>query len=149
MTKSSEKVNVPYTIGVVDEAIAWDRREFIKEIGVAIVTVQCLPLIAHAARNSPSDGEETADDLIIHSGPGLMSHMHDLLIPYAVLNTPPPQGIELETTRALLHRHEIVLTQEQLILVNQGGTVTQKASSHVFVIALPAGSGNRGVVVGE
>jgi len=58
------------------------------------------------------------------------------LIPYAVLKAPPRQGVELTTTRALFHRHTIVLTQEQLILVNQGGMVTQKASSHLFVIAL-------------
>jgi hypothetical protein len=40
---------------------------------------------------------------------------------------------ELKTTQAT---HKMVLTQKQLIIVNQGGTVTQKASSHPFVIAL-------------
>ena len=30
----------------------------------------------------------------------------------------------------------MVLTQEQLIIVNQGGTVTKIGGSHVFVIAL-------------
>ena len=36
----------------------------------------------------------------------------------------------------MFHMHQVVLTQEQLIIVNQGGTVTQKAGSHLFVIAL-------------
>ena len=98
--------------------------------------MQCLPLIAHASGNSPSDGNKAADNLIIHSSSGFVPHVHDLLIPYAVLNTPPPQGVELNTTQALFHTHKVVLTQKELIVVNQGGTVTQKASSHLFVIAL-------------
>ena len=36
----------------------------------------------------------------------------------------------------MFHTHDVVLTQEQLILVNQGGTVTAKGGSHLFVIAL-------------
>ena len=137
MTKPSEIVNV--LIDDVDDAIALDRRMFVKEVGVAVLTVQMLPLIAHASGNSPGDGNEAADNLIIHSGPGLMSHVHDLLIPYAVLKTPPLQGVELKTTKALFHRHNIVLTQKQLTIVNQGGTVTTKSSSHLFVIALANG----------
>jgi catechol 2,3-dioxygenase-like lactoylglutathione lyase family enzyme len=153
MTKPIEMVNVRYMVADVDEAIAFytkffdfevgpemnqgmDRRKFIKGVGVAVLTVQFLPLIAHASGNSPSDGNEAADNLIIHSGPGFIPHAHDLLIPYAVLNAPPLQGVELETTKALFHRHNVVLTQEQLIIVNQGGTVTGKAGSHFFVIAL-------------
>jgi len=100
------------------------------------LTVQFLPLIAHASGNPPGDGNNAADNLIIHFGPGLFSHVHDLLIPYAVLKTPPAQGVELKTTQAMFHRHSVALTQEQLRAVNRGGTVTGKASSHVFVIAL-------------
>ena len=102
------------------------------------------------SESSPSDGKEAADNLIIPSGPGLLSHVHDLLIPYAVLKTPPVPGVQLTTTQGLLHQHTIALTQKELIIVNQGGTVTQKASSHLFVIALAkqqdhiqAGSGNQ------
>ena len=105
-----------------------DRREFIKGVGVAVLTIQCLPLIAQARDN------EAAEDLIIHSGPGLFAHEHVLLIPYAVLNAPPVQGVELESTKALFHTHRFTLTQEQLTLVNRGGTVTERASSHIFVI---------------
>jgi hypothetical protein len=37
----------------------------------------------------------------------------------------------------MLHAHRVVLTQKELITVNQEGTVTQKPNSHLFVIALP------------
>ena len=136
MTKPSEIANVHDVVDDVDEAIAFDRRNFIKGVGFAVLTVQCLPLIAHASGNSPRDGNEAADNLIIHSSSGFVPHVHDLLIPYAVLNAPPPQGVELKTTEALFHAHKVVLTQKELLIVNQGGTITQKASSHLFVIAL-------------
>ena len=120
----------------VDDAIAFDRRKFIKGVGFAVLTVQCLPLIAHASGHSPGEGNNDADNLVIHSSSGFVPHVHDLLIPYAVLNTPPPHGVALNSTQAFFHTHKVVLTQKELISVNQGGTVTQKASSHLFVIAL-------------
>ena len=133
MTKPREIVIVH---DMVDDAIALDRRKFMKGVGFAVLTVQCLPLIAHASGNSPSDSTEAADHLIIHSSSGFVPHVHDLLIPYAVLKAPPLQGVELKTTQALFHAHKVRLTQKELITVNQGETVTQKASSHLFVIAL-------------
>jgi hypothetical protein len=136
MTKPREIVSVHYMVDDVDEAIALDRREFMTGVGFAVLTVQCLPVIAHASGNSPSDSTEAADNLIIHSSSGFVPHVHDLLIPYAVLKAPPLQGVELKTTQALFHAHKVMLTQKELITVNQGGTVTQKASSHLFVIAL-------------
>lgn len=113
-----------------------DRRTFVKGVGFAVLTVQSLPLLVKAAGPSPTSGDGAADSLIIHSGPGLFSHVHDLLIPYAVLRKPPVQGVSLTSTKTLLHTHNIVLTREDLITVNHGGTVTQNASSHRFVIAL-------------
>lgn len=113
-----------------------DRRTFIEGVGVAVLTVQMLPLIANCSGSSPTEGNEDADNLIIHSGPGFVPHVHDLLIPYAVLRAPPLEGVKLESTRALFHTHELVLTHEQLIVVSQGGTVTEKGGSHLFVIAL-------------
>jgi hypothetical protein len=101
-----------------------------------VLTVQILPLIACASGMSPTDGREAVDDLIIHSGPGAFGHVHDLLIPYALLKAPPAQGITLKSTEALFHTHTVALSKEQLASVNRGGTVTQKASSHLFVIAL-------------
>jgi hypothetical protein len=113
-----------------------DRRKFIEGVGGAVLTAQVFSLIAHASGDSPSDGNEAADSLIIHSSLGFIPHVHDLLIPYAVLDAPPLQGVTLETTNALFHTHDVVLTQEQLIIVNQGGTVTEVGGSHLFVIAL-------------
>jgi hypothetical protein len=136
MTEPSKKVDVRHSVVDLDETTASDRREFIKGVGIAVLTVQGLPSIAHASEDPLSEGREAADSLIIHSGPGLLSHVHDLLIPYAVLNAPPPQGIKLTTTQALFHQHNIALTQKELVIVKQGGTVAQKASSHLFVIAL-------------
>jgi hypothetical protein len=139
VTKPSEIVNVHYMVDGGDEAIASERRKFMKAVGIAVLTVQCLPLIAQASEDPPTGGKKTADNLIIQSGPGLFSHVHDLLIPYTVLKAPPLQGVKLTTTEAVFHRHNIALTREQLIIVNQGGIVTQKASSHLFVIALAKG----------
>ena len=113
-----------------DEAITLDRRKFIKGVGFAVLTAQCLSLTACASGNSPGDGNQAADNLIIHSSAGTFSHVHDLLIPYAVLNAPPLQGIELKTTKAMFHMHQVALTQEQLIIMKQGGI---DLSTTVFV----------------
>ena len=80
------------TVEGVDKAIALDRRKFIKGVGFAVLTAQCLSLTACASGNSPGDGNQAADNLIIHSSAGTFSHVHDLLIPYAVLNAPPLQA---------------------------------------------------------
>lgn len=112
-----------------------DRRRFINGVGVAILTAQVLPWIAHASA-SPSDGNTAAENLIIHSGPGFVPHTHDLLVPYALLKAPPREGVKLESTMSLFHTHDVVLSHEQLIAVNHGETVTAIGGSHTFVIAL-------------
>jgi hypothetical protein len=90
-----------------------DRRRFINGVGVALLTVQVLPWIAHASA-SPSDGNIVAENLIIHSGPGFVPHTHDLLVPYALLKAPPREGVKLESTMSLFHTHDVVLSQEIL-----------------------------------
>ena len=136
MTKPRAPRNVDDMADGGEDTIAFDRRDFVRDVGVAALALQFLPLVVHASGSSPIDGNEATDNLIIHTGPGLMSHVHDLLIPYAVLKAPPLQGVELTTTQALFHRHTVALTQEQLKTVNRGGAVTKKASSHLIVIAL-------------
>ena len=130
----SGEMNGPYLLSDIDEG--WDRRKFIMGLGVAVLTVQSLSLIGCASGSSPNDGKRDANTLITHSSPGTFSHVHDLLIPYAVLNAPPVQGVTFQTTQAWLHRHAIMLTQDELATVGKGGTVTKKANSHIFVIAL-------------
>jgi hypothetical protein len=117
-----------------EEGVQADRRRVLKRIGVAILTMQCLPLVADAAENSPGGTNQSAENLIIHSGPGAFSHIHELLIPYAVLKVPPVQGVELTSSQALLHQHNVALTRDELLLVGKGGRVVKKASSHLFTI---------------
>jgi hypothetical protein len=124
-------------------AATLDRREFIAVAGFAILAVQCLPATAFASEAPRRDTTHIADDLIIESGPGAFHHVHYLRIPKAFLTEPPAHGAELTTTKAFLHQHRIVLTQDELRSVNQGGTVTQRASSHVFVIARAKGTRQR------
>jgi len=134
MTNPNEEVPVQFTTDDDAEAIALDRRTFVKGVGFAVLTVQCLSSISCASGKSPSYDNQAADNLIIHSSGGFPPHVHDLLIPYALLNAPPLQGVELTTTQAMLHSHKVVLTQRELITVNQRGTVTVKGGSHLFVI---------------
>ncbi len=111
--------------------IKTDRRGFIKGVGGALLTVQSLSSMAHASGGVPS-----AASLAIRSGHGFVPHTHELLIPYAVLHVPPPRGVKLLSTSALFHAHDVVLTKQQLTVVNQGGTVIVTGGSHTFVIAL-------------
>ena len=138
MTKPDARVHAHNTAGA-DDGISADRRNIIKGLGLAVLTVQCLPLMLEASLTQPIGVAETTDSLIIHSSTGFVPHVHDLVIPYAVLEEPPAQGVTFTTTQALLHRHNLVLTQEQLATVSQGGSITQKGGSHLFVIALAKG----------
>lgn len=115
---------------------AWDRRKFIKHAGFAVLAVQCLPATAYASQHSVDDLTRPNADLTIKSGPGAFHHFHYLRIPNEMLTAPPARGAELTTTKAVLHRHRLRLSQGELRSVRDGGTVTQHASSHVFVISL-------------
>jgi hypothetical protein len=133
MTKRSEKVKMPVSN---DIPIGCDRRTFLQGLGFAVLAVQSLAMIGCEMADPPTAAEKAADNLILRSSPGAFDHTHELLIPYALLRTPPSEGVKLLSTKAFLQRHEIALTQEELTTVNQGGSVTRKASSHLFVIAL-------------
>ena len=134
MTKSNE--TVPAEFGSEEPgAIGMDRRTFVLGVGFAVLSVQCLSVISCAS--TKSQHYDQASNLIIHSTGGFPPHVHDLLIPYAVLNEPPQQGVEFKTSKAMLHAHKVVLTQKELIDVNQGRTVTAKGGSHLFVITAP------------
>lgn len=118
-----------------------DRRRFIQGLGVAVLTVQGWPSLARTS-DPPAEGNGAAANLIVHASPGLFEHTHELLIPYSVLRAPPLDGVKLESTRALLHTHDVALSREQLDVVRRGGAVTSTASSHTFVIALAANRPN-------
>jgi hypothetical protein len=91
-------------------------------------------LIALASGHSPSDGNEAADNLIIRSSSGFVPHVHDLLIPYALFNAPPPQGVELKSTQAMFHAHNVVLSVGLAVTAprrNQMRTSVIRAALHV------------------
>jgi len=114
---------------------AADRRTFLKELGVLVLTVQGLPWTTHASTDPSGPGAEAGDDLIIRSGPGLFGHVHDLVIPGALLEVPPREGVAITSTQWMFHRHVVALTREELGAVHAGRTVVKQASSHVFAIA--------------
>lgn len=119
------------------ESKDWDRRRIVAGIGMAVLAVQCAPSFAQTS-GTQTGASGARKDLLIHSSAGFAGHTHDLLIPYAVLNEPPAEGVKLESTSGLFHTHSIALTREQLIDVRRGGTVRVPASSHTFSIALVA-----------
>ena len=133
MTKRSGRMRMPM---IDDIPVKCCRRTFLQGLGLAVLAVQSLALIGCESGDPPIDDNKAVDNLIMQSSPGTFDHVHDLLIPYSLLRTPPSEGVKLMSTKAFFHRHEIALTQEELTTVNKGGSVTRKASSHIFVIAL-------------
>jgi hypothetical protein len=133
MTKRSDRENLLLSDDIPVEC---DRRTFLRGFGLAVLSVQSLILIGCESKDPPIDDKKIVDNLIIQSSPGAFDHAHTLLIPYALLRTPPSEGVKLMSTKTFFHRHEIELTQEDLTSVSQGGSVTFKASSHLFIIAL-------------
>jgi hypothetical protein len=126
---------------MTDDAFnGWDRRKLITGVGVAFLAVRYLPSCSRTVE-SASEKNRSAENLLIHSSRGFVGHSHDLLIPYAVLNAPPLEGIRLESTPGLFHTHSVALTREQLVNVRREGTVTVVASSHTFLISLHASLG--------
>jgi len=116
--------------------IGTGRRGFIKKAGLVLLTVQLLPSIARASEGSPGADADPAHNLIIRSGQGFVPHTHDLWIPYALLRTPPAEGVVLISTKSRDHTHPVALSHDELAAVNQGGTVSVKGGSHTFVIAI-------------
>jgi hypothetical protein len=120
--------------GKPEQAVARDRRKLVKGAGFLVLSVLSRPLLGGGPMHAPTD-QALGDDLVLQSGPGLFAHVHELRIPARALKSPPLDGIELVTSEALLHRHTLALTHEELRLVSGGGVVTKQASSHVFAIA--------------
>jgi len=56
MNEPMEKVTLHDAPDVVDGPIALDRRAFFKGAGVAVLAVQCLPLITQASGHSRGGG---------------------------------------------------------------------------------------------
>ena len=86
MTKPDQPVTTPRATTDDSEAIVLDRRRFVQGIGIAVLTVQCLPLTAHAAGHPPE-----GDDLIVQSGPGAFGHV----MPPRAVQAPAPPGCSM------------------------------------------------------
>jgi hypothetical protein len=112
-----------------------DRREFIKRLAVVTVAVQIVPL-AQACSALDETTAASGDSLMVTSTPGLFGHVHELGVLMELLENPPSQGASVETTRALLHRHSIRLSAEELLSIGAGGSVTKTMSSHRITICL-------------
>jgi hypothetical protein len=117
-----------------------ERRQFLKLLGYAALSVQILPLAggACAVETAPP-----ADSLAVTSSRTSKvgrwaDHSHVLYVPLHLFRDPPRAGVTLSTTRTFLHSHEVALTQEQLGTVARGGTVRVKDSNgtHTFSIEL-------------
>ncbi len=119
------------------------RRQFLKTLGVSVVTLQVIPVLlkkASAQMNSPEFN--CGAELNILSGPSayapLPGHFHYLNIETAIFKNPPTQGVKIMTSIAYLHQHQVILSQEQLLKVAQGDTITVEDSvkDHHYEIKL-------------
>ena len=82
----------------VDAPAPADRRTFVRSVGLAVLTVQCLPILSCAADPSSPASEDARDSMKILSSPGKFGHVHDLLIPLTLLCAPPAEGVALTTS---------------------------------------------------
>ncbi len=120
------------------------RRDFLKALGFAILTLEVLPTQAHSFSPDHDDPENlptiAGDQLVINSGLGFIPHRHDLLIPMDLLTNPPAEGVQLKTTLIAFHYHVVELNQQQLFDIQNGNEVDLRDSTvgeHMFKIYLP------------
>jgi hypothetical protein len=123
----------------MDPETSQRRRQFLKLLGYAALSIQILPL------TGCSSAEETAppDSLAVTSSRNSKLgrwayHSHLLYVPLQLFRAPPRQGVTLSTTRTYFHSHEVPLTQDQLFTVARGGAVqvNDSAGAHSFSIQL-------------
>ena len=113
------------------------RRQFLKLLGYAALSVQILPLTGEALAVEAAPADSLAVTSSRNSKLGRWAyHSHILYVPLQLFRAPPPQGVTLSTTWTFLHFHEVALTQAQLVTVARGGTVQVEAGAHTFSIEL-------------
>jgi hypothetical protein len=118
-----------------------DRREFVQKLAVAILALQIAPLAQACSSLDEPSPAASGDALVATSTAGLFGHFHRLSILRELLESPPAQGVVLETTRAFLHRHSVQLSAEELSAIGSGKTVTRQISSHRLAICLDCAAG--------
>lgn len=113
-----------------------DRRAFAKELAAASSVIVIAPLTQACDSLDEERSAVSGRALVVATTEGLFGHVHQLRIDRALLENPPAQGVALETTRALFHRHAVRLSAEDLSAIGSGKTVTRQISSHRLVICL-------------
>jgi hypothetical protein len=116
-----------------------ERRQVLKVLGYAALSVQIVPLATACA----VEEHAPADQLTVHSSSNSKlgewaAHSHLLYVPLRLFRQPPTAAVSLDTTWTFLHRHEVVLTHDQLVTVAQGGAVQVQDTQgvHGFAIRL-------------
>jgi hypothetical protein len=115
------------------------RREFLKLLGFAALSVQVLPLTAcdSAPEHAPADSLTVTSSLGSKLGHWAY-HSHFLYVPLQLFRAPPPEGVTLSTTRTYLHTHEVVLSQAELLRVARGESVevADSVRAHTYSLRL-------------
>ena len=115
------------------------RRDFLRGLGIVALSVQVIPFAGAQEVPAPN-----ADDkgLTVRSGKSrfapLPDHFHNIFIAWALIQNPPPEGINIKTSICYLHCHKVVLTQSELVAISQRQTVTvaDTVKDHQYVINL-------------
>ena len=113
-----------------------NRREAVKELAVATVVIAIAPLAQACDSLDEERSAVGSGALVAVTTEGLFGHIHRLSIARHLLERPPARGVVLETTRVLLHRHDVRLSAAELSAIGAGQTVTRRMSSHRLVICL-------------
>ena len=115
------------------------RRQFLKLLGYAALSVQILPLTGGASEAETPPADSLAVTSSRNSKLGRWAyHSHVLYVPLQLFRAPPRQGVTLSTTWTFLHAHEVALTRAQLVTVARGGMVqvNDSGGAHTFSIEL-------------
>ena len=120
-----------------------NRRMFLNRVGLGVVALQVVVLSGtESLAAGVSDPYINGNDLVVGSTGWLfIQHSHELYVPLAALQNPPPAGLRLRTKMALLHSHAVDLTYQQLIEIANGKAVEVMDSTvgeHKFAVYLPA-----------
>jgi hypothetical protein len=113
-----------------------NRRDVVKELAVATLVIALAPLVQACDSVDEERSAAGSDALVVTTTEGLLGHVHDLSIDEHLLESPPAEGVAIETTRSLFHRHTIQLSADELLAIKSGNTVTRQISSHHLAICL-------------
>jgi hypothetical protein len=118
-----------------------NRRDAVKRLAALTVVMAIAPLAQACDSLDEERSAAGGGALVAATTEGLFGHVHRLAIARRLLERPPAEGVLLETTRALLHRHEVRLSAAELSAIAAGRTVTRQMSSHRLVICLACAVG--------